>query len=107
MTAHTPGPWLQEGLTVYALHHIGAYRNGLPVLVNRFSAHIDPCTHQGGTELEAGANARLIAAAPDLLAAAELTLRQLKQTDPTSWTEAQWEVHETVVAAIAKARGAA
>jgi len=58
---HTPGPWLREGCFVYALH---IWRGRA---VNRFSAAISGYTSQGGTEDEALANARLIAAAPDML----------------------------------------
>lgn len=68
--AHTPGPWLiaDDGLFVYALHHYG-WSKGAPCMVNRFSARVDALTHQGGTVEEAKANAHLIAASPDLLAA--------------------------------------
>lgn len=53
----TPGPWLLSGRTVYALNDEG---------FNRFSALVQDA-HTPWDELEA--NARLIAAAPDLLAA--------------------------------------
>jgi hypothetical protein len=61
---HTPGPWFKaDSNFVYALHeHKGR-------LVNRFSAAIDHYPTQGGTADEGAANARLIAAAPDLLEA--------------------------------------
>lgn len=69
-TKHTPGPWTADGCSVYALDETGN--------VNRFSAHV-----QGGYVVdnpdvrpvkrtspeELAANARLIAAAPDMLAA--------------------------------------
>jgi hypothetical protein len=59
---HTPGPWKRYGLTIYASQH---YRN-------RFSASL-----QAGIDAdnkwtpyeELEANARLMASAPDLLAA--------------------------------------
>jgi hypothetical protein len=67
MSTHTPGPWIREGLLVYALHHNGDFRKGIPVAVNRFSTQVQACIGQGGTAEEAEANARLIAAAPELL----------------------------------------
>lgn len=66
MSKHTPGPWLTEGNFVYALNGEGKYA------VNRFSASIQPgyTTDETRTKIaEMEANARLIAAAPDLLAA--------------------------------------
>ena len=56
-TAHTPGEWLKVGTTVYALNERG---------VNRFFCSVQDA-HTPAAELEA--NARLIAAAPDLLEA--------------------------------------
>lgn len=56
---HTPGPWMVEGRTVYALNDDG---------YNRFSALVQDA-HTPGDELEA--NAQLIAAAPELLEALE------------------------------------
>lgn len=60
MTAHTPGPWRAEGwegVTVNAA-------DGCTILAC-------PGASQGATLAETKANARLIAAAPDLLAALE------------------------------------
>lgn len=64
MSKHTSGPWLREDLTVYALEHHG-WRKGVEQFRNRFDAR-----PQGYCpEEELLANARLIAAAPELLAA--------------------------------------
>lgn len=66
MSGHTPGPWEKDGLTVYALMHAG-WHKGVEQFKNRFF-----CGVQGDVECstrELDANARLIAAAPDLLAA--------------------------------------
>jgi len=59
MNKHTPGPWLREGCTVYALNGDG---------FNRFCAQTQDA-HTGKNELEA--NAQLMCAAPDLLEALE------------------------------------
>lgn len=70
---HTPGPWLAERQTVYALDERGE--------VNRFSCNmqtgyrVHSSFHKVRTdETEMAANARLIAAAPDLLAFAQMIL---------------------------------
>ena len=100
---HTPGPWLIADTTVYSLQSDGH------VLVNRFSAHVQTGVGRDAqrtplAELEA--NARLMAAAPDLLAA----LQGLMQFVPaailtagpgrlSAWMDAR--------AAIARATGGA
>ena len=66
MSKHTEGPWKRDDMTIYSLQHSG-WRKGVEQLENRFtvSVHRSPnCTDE-----ETQANARLIAAAPDLLAA--------------------------------------
>lgn len=71
-TKHTPGPWLREGTSVYALQQDG-WRKGEPCMVNRFYAQVQ--FGRAGGELtpheEVEANARLISAAPELLEALE------------------------------------
>lgn len=72
---HTPGPWTKSGCTVYAgqIKISATYCEG-----NRFLHGVDHDetvpdsmeTHGQGWD-EAGANARLISSAPDLLAALE------------------------------------
>ncbi len=62
----TPGTWLSKGKTVYALNEDG---------YNRFSALVQDA-HKSEEELEA--NARLIAAAPELLG---LVLRRVKNEE--------------------------
>jgi hypothetical protein len=98
-TKHTPAPWLiADSNFVYALHdHKGRQ-------VNRFSAAIDHYPSQGGTAEEGLANARLIAAAPELLEALQMLMPQA----PNAWAEndpydvAMWG---NAQAAIAKATG--
>ena len=98
----TPGSWIRNGLTIYVLHHNGEYRKGVPILVNRFSAHIDPCLYQGGTEAEANANAQLMVTAPDLLAALqELADSQEFRRFPTSTAQSA-----AISNALIKARAA-
>lgn len=104
---HTPGPWLTvEGL-VYALDETGR--------VNRFSAMITAgfVTYRGertNTD-ELRANVRLIAAAPDMLAALRLAEGQLAlllrqypdQSETCDHPTATRYVLDKVTAAIAKA----
>lgn len=67
--AHTPGPWmLTSGTFVYALTDNPDFRKGQPEKINRFSCDIQRQASAGCSLDEAIANARLIAAAPDLLA---------------------------------------
>lgn len=72
---HTPGPWLQNGAAIYALQETGKYHKGEPILENRFYIFIQgPCSEE-----EKLANAKLIAAAPELLAACEWAVEQFKK----------------------------
>ena len=99
MTAHTPGPWvfeelravhdgdgyvLTEGSRVVVCHHGGAYSMGLP-------------------REEVLANARLIATAPDLLAAL-VDLFAMVQGETPSLLE-DHHMFGVVSAAITKAKG--
>jgi hypothetical protein len=104
----TPGPWLLDGSTVYALDESGS--------CNRFSVRPEGgwtfrssgavgASGDRTTEAELEANARLIAAAPELLEALEGLVTmigpkdcRIYRTDPCT---------QRAVAAIAKARGAA
>ena len=85
MGKHTPGPWLLSGRTVYALNDKGT---------NRFSALVQDA-HAPAYELNA--NARLIAAAPELLEFAEEWLRIQGSDDNYMTSKAK--------AVIAKAKG--
>lgn len=90
MSKHTPGPWMVEGCTVYALNDDG---------YNRFSALVQDA-HTPVDELEA--NARLIAAAPELLSLlkeARSTLEMWKDVAPAV------SLCADIDKAIAKARG--
>src|SRR5690554_6545988 len=92
----TPGPWMLSGCTVYALNDQG---------FNRFSAHVQDA-HTGEHELNA--NARLIAAAPELREALEDMLSGWKYIREShgdlygvGWDRAQNKAR----AAIAKVKG--
>ena len=80
--AHTPGPWMQE--------YDGAVAIGEQVCIP-----VDHCGPDDVPHAERKANARLIAAAPDLLAALQMALDA--DQDSALW-------RETARAAIAKAR---
>lgn len=78
MSKHTPGPWSAEGVTSEADHDIvlgyDIPGQGCPImLATVFSDHEDdnyPITLQ-----QANANAKLIASAPDLLAALQAMVK--------------------------------
>lgn len=83
---HTPGPWCVEGVGIRALVRAGT--SGVIVAVrHRLSAQ------------ENEANARLIAAAPELLEALENILSNCLDSDGLS------RAYENARAAIAKATG--
>jgi hypothetical protein len=73
---HTPGPWLLTGHTVYALDEVGQ--------TNRFSCNMQAGYSYYGRTVkervsndELTANARLIAAAPELLEALRIARMQV------------------------------
>jgi hypothetical protein len=86
-TKHTPGPWQSSGTAVYA-------ENGREIL---FGAH----NTRSGDADERRANARLIAASPDLLAAARWMLALIDGGEPMP--KPGDEVTEALAAAIAAA----
>jgi len=96
---HTPGPWYY----VPDFSAIVIYRRGAasPIPVADFGKVTLP---------ETNANARLIAAAPDLLAAAKAaascyrTFRNVPKSEQ-AWTAADDEALEALFAAVAKATG--
>jgi hypothetical protein len=64
MSTHTPGPWKADNWS-----DISVNRNGKPTLVARAWQSSHDMPSHPIKSIEAAANARLIAAAPDLLAA--------------------------------------
>jgi hypothetical protein len=98
MSQHTQGEWFAEKHVVYALQDCTWL--GLPSKENRFEAFV-----QGkADEAELQANARLIAAAPDLLQAAKKALYCLAHGDETMWEHPESPYHD-IWSAIAKATG--
>ena len=104
MAEHTPGPWF-----VFPNGHcVGGPTGLLDADPNEKTAGVAMCGMRLRTEEEIEANARLIAAAPDLLAACEDYLRELQSwsesnTPPTDSTMA--ELRQRTADAIAKAKG--
>jgi len=97
-TQHTPGPWAisaaMYGVGNLKVHGVEFTRDGIT----------QPIANCGWDDKgEAEANARLIAAAPDLLAALRLCERALEERD----AEAEEHAAKAARAAIAKAKGAA
>ena len=106
MTKHTPGPWLLAGddgksdATAYARTPV----NQNPLYIARVYGEGVLASSSPGTE-ERKANARLIAAAPDLLAAckAALSLVESLPYDPTD--RQTLRINDQIADAIAKAEG--
>lgn len=109
MSEHTPGPWYLGGDE----HNICAERDGRRVIVASVTHDItgDKLSgHDGGgvEHRECHANASLIAAAPELLAALEVCRSNIKTLNAAREMEGvvQWIAWlEVVEQAIAKARG--
>lgn len=76
-TKFTKGIWLREKTTVYALHQIG-WDKGQPLMSNRFYLQVYPDYRVENCTEEAEANAKLIAAAPDLFKMLEDALHTIK-----------------------------
>ena len=101
--AHTPGPWtIHESAFSSAL--VKELHIGTPT---RTAACVyDDCAAGILVRSEVEANARLIAAAPDLLAALECILKRYESAGVQCYPEARREVI-AARAAIAKATGGA
>lgn len=88
LVAHTPGPWKLEetvGSFTHGVRACGKNVSGFVAFINTRWVHPEQCREQE-------ANARLIAAAPDMLA-------MLKRIPGADWTS------DDVRAVIAKAEG--
>jgi len=104
-TAHTPGPWSTEGQGGYERERTdGSPRRSLNVGTRDGSTVAEVCVPMGGSwdNPTAAANARLIAAAPELLAALAMFLDRIDRNNvpvPSYFAHAV----DTARAAIAKA----
>lgn len=94
MSRHTPGPWTAEG-----------WNNTTVNAADGSTITAAPGGVRGAKISEIQANARLIAAAPDLLAALELFLAQY-HVPGSAYREARPEI-QAALAAISKAKGGA
>ena len=105
---HTPGPWLIQGNTVYALMHHG-WRKGVEMFKNRFSVQFSFDSSCSKEEIES--TKQLIAAAPDLLEALQGILGYFDSGNSVSVSQATIKASSDEVkaarAAIAKATGGA
>ena len=104
MSKHTPGPWFVDHKSPF-LVRAGDDIDG------RHIAHIGPANYTPRFDVD-GPNAKLIAAAPDLLEAAQLALQIAEswihdQLDGTSSIDGALLHLDPVRAAIARARGEA
>lgn len=105
-TLWTPGPYLRDGQTVYALQD---NPNPRPPLgwdkINRFHCHVSPCGPDTPVD-EAEAVAQLFAASPDLYEAARDLLAAIDASKVTSKQDWFYE-RKAVRDALKKARGEA
>lgn len=111
MTEHTSGPWIEQGGTVWSMStHAGEPRRwiGTTRPPNIASSKRAIQTHAERRD-EDIANARLIAAAPDLLAALEAVLSECvlvhRYGGAADNTHAADVARGAALTAIAKARG--
>ena len=99
---HTPGPWwaikpeCERRKGVFA----SVCTNGATISTREFEIMAD-----GYQNSHAEANARLIEAAPDLLAALKRVVALLPETAIAAYKAEEWEAAEQARAALAKAEG--
>ena len=111
MSGHTPGPWIHNPRARDG--HVDAISNGHTCFIQVGCPHVERPILDYPHENEQTANARLVAAAPDLLAACHDALLALVSltSDPQHDEEAARDCAETALAtleaAIAKAEGGA
>lgn len=104
MSKHTPGPW-EVAENDDEFECVDIFDMGLMAIIDDLGdpvAHVESWVDDGDDKHEeAMANARLIAAAPDLLSACEMMLDQLK----CDYLEPDGERWSYALEAIAKATG--
>ena len=107
MSGHTPGPWTYDGTVAFS------DRPDLPCVVDEYRLVVAQCWDDGHTDDECEANARLIAAAPELLEALEdaaeafRIVAEVAEDLRMEGLESFREREAAARAAIARARGAA
>lgn len=95
-TTHTPGPWM--------VHETGFYTNPFKITARGKHGAVANIPHSEiTTTARQSANARLIAAAPDLLAALDQVDAYLSPFDGEE--DAYAEIRSVIRQAIAKAKG--
>lgn len=102
---HTPGPWLRDGNTIYALMHDG-WRKGVELFRNRFFAQVHSDVSCDAEE--AIANASLMSAAPDMWKALKLAQERLIakcEENLVAFNGKDVEALEAIGDALAKAAG--
>lgn len=101
MKKHTPGPYLIDGNTIYALEHHG-WRKGEETFHNRFYAYVYP--ERNCPSEEAEAVAKLFAAAPEMLEALRNVREELKQSGLWNAKDFGWPSNrDAISAAISRA----
>lgn len=98
---HTPGPWRADWNGLGEAYNIASTAPGQ--VLNMAEVHSFHDEEGAGPTAEATANAALIAAAPELLAFAELVMRL--NTDEGLSANGLWILKELAGKAIAKAEG--
>lgn len=97
---HTPGPWLLDG------DKICTNRDNEIARITRYGAWFDAGTPYGLKNPIGDANARLIAAAPDLLATLETAYRHFLQHMERDWfDDDDQDAMQKMFDAITKAKG--
>ncbi len=103
MSKHTPGPWLVASRS-YTHGHTGA--SGIHFWVVDSQGNALPCDTRSSKNAEPYANAKIIAAAPDMLDALKIARDAMARMDCGSGTR-MGDALEQVEKAIAKAEGGA
>jgi hypothetical protein len=105
----TPGPYIREGETVYALEHQGDFeKDGSPRMVNRFYCQVQGVGKNRGAGIEERiATAQLFAASWELFEALEELLRIDNAREESGLIIHRMPAHirKKTHAALAKARG--
>ncbi len=104
--AYTPGPWEVGGKVGLYCDDVQITSNKEPVAIAVPRRSYDILSRARRSPAELSANARLIASAPDLLAALECILKRYESAGVQCYPEAMREVI-AARAAIAKAKGGA